>query len=398
MGYIHRPQRVWWRKVLFQVHLWVGLILGLYMIVIGVTGSILVFKDELASLSYPQLMTAARGADPISRAQLTTVIDNARAAHPDLKLVGAYVPGVFGEQFLAYMEGPEERWVYVFADPEDGHVTGSLDLKSTWLFWISDLHIRLLAGNTGWIANGIGAGFLVLLCATGLVLWWPGIKAWPRALAIKLHRGWKRINFDLHSALGFWALTILLMWALSGVYFVFPKQFEALVNVISPVEAGVEPQLKVSSKTAQKSSDVKTILAQARAASPAGKLSGIYIPEAAERPITVFVARGRIEDFSQADRVYFDPTSGAQLGLWHAGINPTLGSKFVYWLGPLHFGVYWGLAVKVLWAAVGLSLPVLTVTGALMYWNRSLSKYWARWANSRSGSQEEVQLEVKQAS
>ena len=78
------------------------------------------------------------------------------------------------------------------------------------------------------------------------------------------------------------------------------------------------------------------------------------------------------------DRVYFDPSSGKQLAIWHSGINPTLGSKFVYWLGPLHFGLYWGTGIEILWAALGLSLPVLTITGTLMYWNRSLSKYWAK--------------------
>jgi uncharacterized iron-regulated membrane protein len=39
---------------------------------------------------------------------------------------------------------------------------------------------------------------------------------------------------------------------------------------------------------------------------------------------------------------------------------------------PLHFGTLWGLGPKILWAFLGMSLPTLTVTGLLMYWNRKL--------------------------
>ena len=377
MGYIDKPQRLWWRKILFQVHLWVGVILGLYIIVIGLTGSILVFRDELALLSHPDL-NFENSADPAGWPDLTKVMKNAQAEYPEYKLVSAYMPTAVTKGFLVYMEGANERWLYLIANPADGRIAGSMDLKTSWLFWMSDLHIRLLAGNVGWILNGLGGAFLVLLTVTGLVLWWPGIKTWRRALTINWKRSWKRINFDLHSAIGFWTLSIVSMWALSGVYFVFPKQFEAVVNYVSPVAGGVEPQVKLPPPVIGQSADMQSLLAQAQAASPASRLAGIYIPENAKGPITVFMARKALMDFSQMDRVYFDPSSGKQLAIWRSGINPTLGSKFVYWLGPLHFGVYWGTGIKILWAALGLSLPVLTITGTLMYWNRSLSKYWAK--------------------
>jgi uncharacterized iron-regulated membrane protein len=399
MGYIQKPQRVWWRRALFQVHLWVGIILGLYIIVIGLTGSILVFKDELAALSYPG-MRSAQQVDQSRWANLATVVENARAAHPRHKFVSAYVPTVFSNTFLTYMEGPNQQWLYVFADPADGHIVGDSDLKSSWLFWVAELHFRLLAGDTGWILNGTGAAFLVLLSITGILLWWPGIKTWPRALKVGFKRGWKRINFDLHSAIGFWTLAIVFMWALSGVYFVWPKQFEAVVNRFSSVASAIEPEIVVPPKMEGQSANLRVLLSQAQSASPDAKLSGLYIPEGAKHPITVFMARNGHQDFSQMDRIYFDPSSGKQLGIWHAGVNPTLGAKFVYWLGPLHFGVYWGSGIKILWAFLGLSLPTLTVTGALMYWNRSLSKYWVKLKTSsrKPNSQEVLPEEMRRAS
>ncbi len=375
MGFIDKPQSLTWRKVLFQVHLWTGLIVGLYIIVVGLTGSILVFKDELAAISYPRLMRAAK-VDESQWPSLAVVIENARAAHPKFALVSAYEPGVFGDTFLAYMEGPAEQWLYVFADPADGHILGSFDLKSSWLFWVVDLHVRLLAGQVGFIVNGIGAGFLVLLCLTGLILWWPGIRHWKRAFKVDFNRKWKRINFDLHSAVGFWILALIFLWAMSGVYFVWPKQVEAFIGKFSSVADGVEPEVKVSPAVPGRSAALTELLAQAQAASPRSQLAGIVLPQDAKSPIKVFMGRRTRQDFSLMDHVYFDPSTGKQVAIWHSGRNSTLGSMLVYWLGPLHFGVYWGWGVKVLWAALGLSLPLLTVTGALMYWNRTLHRYW----------------------
>jgi len=58
MGFLNRPQRLWWRKAIFQIHLWGGVVLCLYMLVIGVTGSILVFESELEHVAYSHLWRA----------------------------------------------------------------------------------------------------------------------------------------------------------------------------------------------------------------------------------------------------------------------------------------------------------------------------------------------------
>lgn len=393
MGFVERPQRVWWRRVLFQVHLWSGIILGLYMIAIGVSGSILVFRDELAALTYPNLMRVKTAG--ATQAKLPDFVENARGTFPEYKLVSAFERGVYGESFFAYMERGEDGGIYVFGR-EDGQVLGSLDPKESWLSWMAELHYRLFAGQTGFVLNGAGAGCLVLLSATGMVLWWPGIRTWPRALTVNFRKSWKRINFDLHSATGFWILPLILMWGISGVYFVWPKTVERAVNWISPVAAGIEPEFAVTAPQGLEV-NLNDVLAEAESAAPGTRLSGFYIPASGKSAMVVYQARREVQNYAEMDRVYFDPASGARLGIWHAGVNPTLGSKFVYWLGPLHFGMYWGAGVKAVWALLGLSLPALTVTGALMYWNRSLSKLWRRRKEAEAGRISATQAEAHAA-
>ena len=102
--------------------------------------------------------------------------------------------------------------------------------------WLIDLHTRLLAGRTGRSANGIGALCLVLLCLTGAVIWWPGIKNRRRSLRVSRGSRIPRLSWDLHSALGFWTYLFVLMWAVSGLYLVFSDSFSSALAIFDSAD------------------------------------------------------------------------------------------------------------------------------------------------------------------
>lgn len=62
MGFVDKPQKLWWRKLLFQVHLWTGIGLGLYIFVISVTGAALVFREEIETASTKPIVGNTLGA------------------------------------------------------------------------------------------------------------------------------------------------------------------------------------------------------------------------------------------------------------------------------------------------------------------------------------------------
>lgn len=83
------------------------------------------------------------------------------------------------------------------------------------------LHSNLLAGSIGRWVNGIGGGGLTLLCLTGAIIWWPGVKHWRRSLQVSWRASFPKINRDLHSAFGFWFFPFVLVWGIAGFYFAF---------------------------------------------------------------------------------------------------------------------------------------------------------------------------------
>ncbi len=176
--WIRQPQTVWLRRALFQLHVWSGLILGLYICFISVTGSVLVYRNELYLATAP--------------------------------------------------------------DPDLG---GSIPTGYWMVSKLIELHDDLLAGPAGRRVNGMGAVGVLLVAATGLPIWWPGIGRWTRSLSLHRGVGWRRFVWDLHSAVGFWSVGFVLVSALSGVYLCFPDEAQAAVDALAP-QAGQDAGLR----------------------------------------------------------------------------------------------------------------------------------------------------------
>jgi uncharacterized iron-regulated membrane protein len=178
------PQQLWLRRAVFQVHLWSGVILGLYVFFISVTGSVLVYRNELYVLATP-----------------------------------------------------EQSHSGDVSSPQSDDATGSASLVGIQMVsTLIELHADLLGGPVGRRVNGIGAFAVLLSALTGLVIWWPGIRRWRRSLVLRRCVGWKRLTWDLHSAIGFWTVGFTVVFAVSGLYLSFPTTFHALVDRLYSAE------------------------------------------------------------------------------------------------------------------------------------------------------------------
>lgn len=382
--FLHKSQKMFLRRCAFQIHLWAGVILALYVAVVGISGSILVFREELTAWVQGDLLKA-RNAGP-SMATVPEVIDAALSASPGAHVDGLYLPSLYSENFRVFVSGKPPKIVYV--DAASATVVGQSPRVIPWIAWLQQLHFYLFLGRPGLIINGVGGLLLMLLCATGIWLWWPGVKRWKRALGVKWSAGWKRVNWDLHSAVGFWLLPWVVIWGLTGAYFAWPLLFAQVVNTVSPVSPAMLPPRCVVKAPAPADSPwpIAALLTRAKEANPETRLAAIQFPARPTAPLVILMSRGELWDTRSCNYVYLDPYRGDILATWYRGVNRSAGEAFVFLMGPLHFGVYWGMTVKILWAVFGLSLPLLAITGVLMYWNRYLGKKWKQWTGERVSS------------
>lgn len=372
--FLRHPQQLWLRRANLQIHLWVGIALAIYAVVIGVSGSILVFGAELERLENPNHWPALQPNQAV--ADISVVIDNLRSHFPHTHVVSIMAPTPAEPVFIAVML--TRKPITVACNPLTGAVMGEVIRGKSGLEWVYDLHENLFARRTGRVINGFCAAGLLLLTVTGLVNWWPGVKSWRRALQIDFRRRWKRVNFDIHSAVGFWSIALLSVWSVTGIYFVWPDKVLSVVDRWSPIVNSTPAAVRVDPNAEMHRLDYHAMLERAYSADPGTKWKGIIFPSSRRSPFEVLMARAPGVGRDYEDTLYFNPYNGEYISTWQYGANKSLGDWIIWLQVPLHFGTHWGLAVKCIWAALGLAFPVLAVTGVLMYWNRFLSKRWNR--------------------
>ncbi len=368
---LNTPQHLWLRRALFQVHLWAGIGVGLYVFVIGVTGSVLMFRAELAGID-PELAVAADAGGPA--VGVPAVVATARAARPSAVLLGVDAPAAPLEPFIAWVE-ENEVIDPIVVHPITGAILG-VRRQQAWLDWLQDLHFYLLGGDTGLTVNGIGGLLLLAMALTGIVIWWPGKSSWRRSLTVDFTRSRRRIYWELHSAVGFWSSALVLMWAATGAYFAFPAQFRAVVNSVSALSvAEPGPSAAPATGTSDGGLDIAAAIATAHGAVPDATLARVSFPRTGESAFQVVMAPGGVRRSNEIGYVslYFDRYDGTLLEQRKHDVA-SVGDFVMAWVGAAHTGSFGGWPIKILWAVLGLAPPLLFVTGALVWWNRVVRK------------------------
>jgi uncharacterized iron-regulated membrane protein len=237
---VRRPQGLWLRRALFQVHLWTGLAVGVYILLISLSGSAIVFRHELDRALCPKIIWVKPSGARLSDAQLLAAARRATpprfsALKPRIEVRGPRVPGAAVEVWYVLRRGSFER----LSDPYTGKNLGdAIACEPAFVSWLADLHDDLLAGYAGRVWNGVAAGLVVLMCLTGAVIWWPGRSRCWRSMTLHRNVTWQRFTWDLHSAVGFWMCAGILVWAVSGLYFAFPNVFIDLGDFLVAHSAG----------------------------------------------------------------------------------------------------------------------------------------------------------------
>ncbi len=225
--WVRQPQKLWLRRALFQVHLWTGIALGLYIFMISLTGSVLVYSNELYRAATPEPIIS-RGPGP--RLTDDQLAEAAVHLYPGYQVVRITRARNLDQAVDVLLRRGDEIKRRQF-DPRSGRDLGDSVPIGIWLVSkLLDLHDNLLAGPTGRKVNGVGALALLAVAVSGLAIWWPGIKTWRRSLTLHRGVGWKRGTWHLHSMIGFWSLAFILVFGLSGVYLAFPESIQDLAD------------------------------------------------------------------------------------------------------------------------------------------------------------------------
>ena len=385
------------RKRWLQVHLYLGLFAGAILAVVGLTGSILVFFEELQEiLNAEQIVISAPPESQRNLLPLDEIIASAETVKPKgSKFYSIYYPREpeFAYKLQYRVRAPEQdnngSGYYIFVNPYSAKVTGVqfwyfADGKRYWgipfVSFIMQLHYCLLLGDMGEMAVGILAALSIISVLSGLILWWPLTGKFKQALTFKRHASAVRINFDLHKTVGFYLTIVLLPVLFSGVYFNLPDRVNVVLKQLSPITrdnpwSGLgKTQYKSKPQPGQKPAPYAAIEAAVQSGYPSGKLWHLYAPK---DEAGVYVLQKRDADdlslFIGYRDFVIDQYSGEILASYHSGTGNN-GDVFLDWQWPLHSGQAFGWTGRILVFLSGLACPLLFVTGVIRWLQKRRAK------------------------
>jgi len=383
------------RQVFVFIHRWAGLLMTVFLILVGLTGSLLAFYDDLERLVTPQFFATPRPGE--SRLDLSTLAERALAAVPQASSASVVVfrPDQADVRFTARKDPATGKpydlgFTQFFMDPWTGQELGRrnwADLSEGWINlmpFIYKLHMELALGLTGYWILGIVAllwtldcfiGFYLTLPVTTISFW----RRWKPSWLVKWLAGAYRVNFDLHRASGLWLWPMLLIFAWSSVMFnldsVYRPAMQFFFDYVPPSEAlparapqpNDHPHLDwraAQQAGARLMAEQAAIQGFAVTGGPAG-LS--YDPDTGE----YFYCAPTSLDASYEPRtsVMFDGDTGA-LKSWFGPTGQHGGNTISAWLRALHMANVFGLVYRILVCVLGLVITMLSVTGVYIWWKK----------------------------
>lgn len=221
------------RDILLQLHLWTGLSLGVLFIILGLSGSAIVYPTLLAPADTP-----ARPSSADRQASLEQQIAAARQVNPSFarQTANLSLPDGDGTTAITFASGRDgaggrgregrrnRPQLQVFVDPGTAAVVGTrTTAPSRMVRFAHQLHESLFLGPMGRSIVGCLGIAMTLLGISGLYLWWPRSHQWKQAFFIRGKARGAALYRDIHKTFGFWFLPVFLVVSVTGVAIAFPN-------------------------------------------------------------------------------------------------------------------------------------------------------------------------------
>lgn len=366
------------RHALVLLHRYTGLVLALYLVLMGLTGSLLAFHDEIDGWLNPQWQrdlpegTALRPVDEL------VAIAEARYPHARVSFFATPPEGKAVAKVLLAARAPMDALPFdqLHIDAATGEVIGernylaasSLSLQEL-MPTLFQLHRNLLLGDLGKTVTGYVALVWLATLGVGIVLAWPkgGAKQagtaparWKKALGIKRGAGAFRTSYDLHRAIGLLAGALLLILALSGAVL---NLYDLALKAVGTVSTVRPPP--VSSDPAATRVGWQQAIDLARTAHPQAGLFGV----ARDPKRNTYQVRLAYPDDIQHSgrlRVFVDAADGTILRA-HDPLKGSAGEAFLGLQFPLHSGQILGVSGQILMIFLGLMPLLFAVTGTVIW-------------------------------
>ena len=358
------------RRIWRQLHLYLGLFVGFLFAFSGLTGSALVFYQDIDEYLNPALLAVETGGD---YAPLTEITAAAKSAAPaGAKATRLYFPrhpqASMKVRFSVSGDG-QDALLDVMVNPFTAEVLGQRQWGGYLMSFLYKLHYTLLAGDTGETIVGVMGLLLICSLLSGIVLWWPKLSNFFQAFTFRRSANGTRLMYDVHKTMGAYAAVVLIVIAFSGVYMIFPQYVNPLIGMALPITETAPVGASMKSANG-KMIDIDEVAAIANDRFPRADLQRIYFPTPADGVYRVIMRQsGDVRRTSGSTQLWIDSYERTVLAVQEPK-TMTSGQAFVSWMFPLHNGEAFGMPGRIIVFLVGFTPFILYVTGLIVWWRK----------------------------
>ena len=358
------------KKILFWSHLVLGLAGGLVIAVLALTGAALALEPQILDFVEPN----ARRVDVVPGAPRLTpqeLFDRVKAAYPDKRPGGFVLFADPAVPTLVQVAGAHAVSVH----PQTGDIVAERTPSNFFTVMLL-LHIRLSSGVVGnWIVT-LSNVFFLLLCVTGLYLWWPKTKAALRNVTrFNFKLKGRSLHWNLHNVAGFWSFALLLIIAFTGLMLSYSWAGDLLYTLSGTPKPAPAPVVKLADDAPRYPID--DAVAQADKIAPGWQTAAVLPPGRRSGAYTLIIREAGHGE-NQRSRLYLHGSTGEVLR-WDPYKDYSLARKLRGYVLPVHQGSILGLPGRIVAFAACLVTLVLVVTGYVLAWKR-----FAAWRQRRA--------------
>lgn len=373
------------KKITGFLHLWLGLVSGLVVFVVCLSGTLFVFCDEVIdAFGGKAKFVEAR---PHNKLSEDTLVAKFRQQYPYQQPI--YFDS-YRERDRSFRIAAEEQvhnndkksgrkkrgpLSYFYINPYTAKII-SQNKSYEFFYLMAHLHAQLLSGKLGKTVVGISSIIFFFQLIGGFILWWP--KKWnknTRTAAFKIKSGtkWRRKNYDLHNVLGFYAVLPAMFLTITGLI----MAYEFLGNVTQKTFGGdpkaieILEQMDPKYNPSQKPASLEAIAKNMFAMGEDIRQVRSSIPSKEDDSVTVlFGTTGRyigLKSKLGGESFMIDKYSGKRI-IYPEIVNTH--DKIERTNFDLHVGYWGGMVGKLFTFIVGIIGTSLPVTGFLIWWGR----------------------------
>lgn len=367
------------KAFIFQLHKILGLITGLVVFIVAITGCCWAFREEIESL-YDDYKKVTPQDKPILTP--TKAKEIALEIFPNNSVHGTLFKKEDDAIEVIFYDADPEFYQSVFLNPYTGEVIQVDDHLSGFFAFILKGHMRLwLPKDIGEQVVGASILIFILIIISGFILWLPKKrKNLKQRLKFdwKKTTRWKRKNYDLHTIIGFYICSFALILAFTGsvISYNWLKYVVYVSTGGDKVPAFIIPENE--SKTVDKNNSVPMdkLIVKLLKESPEAESYELHYPATDEESIYVEVSNSK-GLYYDSDYRFFDQNTLEEIetpAIYGKYKDAKFADKILRMNYDIHIGAIGGIAGKILAFLISLITATLPVTGVLLWYGRNYKK------------------------